>query len=75
MADYTTEETGVLLFSLAKVLVMEHEPSDIAATVVEDNRAYAYAIAGAAALIAWLGEFITYLILEDEDKEGEDVPN
>lgn len=73
MADYTTEETGVLLFSLAKVLVMEHEPSDIAATVVEDGRAYA--VAGAGALIAWLGEFITYLILEDEDKEGEDVPN
>lgn len=73
MADYTSEESGVLLFSLAKVLVMEHEPEDIAATVPEGNQAYA--IAGAAALIAWLGDFITYLILEDEDKEGEDVPS
>lgn len=67
MADYKPEEAGLLLMSVAKILIMDHEPKDVAATVQEEHKVYA--TAGVAGLIAWLGDFITYLVLEDEPEE------
>lgn len=67
MANYKSEEAGIMLMSLAKILVMEHEPSEVAAHVKENERSFA--VAGTAALVSWLGEFITYLALDDMPEE------